>query len=48
MPVNRKKMNALKKHYGDDKGERIYYAEEQIERKKQGKPPIGGKKKAKK
>lgn len=28
MPVNRKKMSALKAEYGKDKGENIYYAME--------------------
>ena len=28
MPVDKKRMNALKKHYGDEKGERVYYAME--------------------
>lgn len=29
MPINRKKMAALKKEYGPKKGEEIYYAMEQ-------------------
>lgn len=38
MPVNRKKMAALKKQYGDEEGERIYYALEQKEKnRKKGK-----------
>lgn len=28
MPVNQKKMNALKKEYGAKKGEEVYYAME--------------------
>lgn len=48
MPIKKKKMDALQKFYGKDKGERVYYAEEQIERKREGRPPIGGKKKVKK
>jgi len=28
MPVNKKKMAALKKEYGAEKGERVYYAME--------------------
>ena len=26
MPVNKKMMNAMKKHYGEEKGEKVYYA----------------------
>jgi hypothetical protein len=37
MPVNQKKMRALKKEYGPDKGERVYYAMEQKEKKRKGK-----------
>lgn len=29
MPVNQKKMKALKKEYGPKKGEQVYYAMEQ-------------------
>lgn len=41
MPINQKKMAALKKQYGPEKGERIYYAMEQKEKK-------GGKQRRKK
>ena len=34
MPVNKKKMAALKKQYGKEKGERVYYAMEQKEKQK--------------
>jgi hypothetical protein len=34
MPINRKKMNALKKEYGAQKGERMYYMMEQKAKKK--------------
>lgn len=34
MPVDRKKMNALKEEYGPKKGEEIYYAMEAKERGK--------------
>lgn len=37
MPVNRKKMAALKEQYGAEKGERIYYALEQKEKKRKKK-----------
>lgn len=33
MPVNKKKMTALKKEYGSKKGEDVYYAMEQKKRK---------------
>lgn len=38
MPVNRKKMKALKKEYGAKKGEEIYYRMENKEKHK-GKRP---------
>lgn len=34
MPVNKKKMSALKKEYGSKKGEKIYYALENKAKKK--------------
>ena len=34
MPINQKKMAALKKQYGPEAGERIYYAMETKEKKK--------------
>jgi len=34
MPINRKKMQALKKEYGAKKGKNIYYALEQKAKKK--------------
>lgn len=34
MPVNRKKMAALKKQYGTKKGEDVYYAQETMAKKK--------------
>jgi len=34
MPVNRKKMAALKKEYGEKKGKDVYYALEQKAKKK--------------
>jgi len=34
MPVNREKMAKLKKTYGSEKGERVYYALEQKEKSK--------------
>jgi hypothetical protein len=34
MPVKQKKMNALKKEYGKEKGKDIYYALEQKSKKK--------------
>ena len=34
MPINKKKMAALKKEYGVEKGKRIYYALEQKAKKK--------------
>ena len=34
MPVNRKKMEALKKEYGAEKGKQVYYALEQKQKKK--------------
>lgn len=37
MPVNIKKMKALKAQYGDEKGERVYYALEEEEKKKETK-----------
>jgi hypothetical protein len=37
MPVNRKKMAALKKEYGAEKGKNIYYALEQKAKKKKKK-----------
>ncbi len=37
MPINRKKMAALKKKYGAKKGERIYYALEMKAKKKRKK-----------
>lgn len=37
MPVNRKKMRALKEQYGEEKGERIYYAMEEKEKKRKRK-----------
>lgn len=53
MPINRKKMAALKKKYGSERGERIYYAMEQKEKskRKRGKHKArrrGGAKKGKK
>jgi hypothetical protein len=38
MPVDEKKMRALKKEYGPEKGERIYYALEQKDKDKKKKP----------
>lgn len=37
MPVNQKKMKALKKEYGSEKGKQVYYALENKAKKKQGK-----------
>lgn len=34
MPINRKKMMALKKEYGKEKGKQVYYALEQKAKKK--------------
>ena len=34
MPINKKKMAALKKEYGPQKGEEIYYKMEQKKKKK--------------
>jgi hypothetical protein len=34
MPINRKKMAALKKEYGEKKGKNVYYALEQKAKKK--------------
>lgn len=34
MPVSKKKMAALKKHYGSKKGEDVYYAMENKAKKK--------------
>lgn len=34
MPINQKKMAALKKQYGDEKGRSVYFALEQKEKKK--------------
>lgn len=34
MPINKKKMNALRKEYGFKKGEDVYYALESKEKKK--------------
>lgn len=34
MPINKKKMNALKKEYGKKNGENIYYALEQKKKNK--------------
>ena len=34
MPINRKKMVALKKQYGAKKGEEVYYAQETKAKKK--------------
>ena len=43
MPVNRKKMAALKKEYGDKKGKEIYYAMENKAKKKSKKKTGKGK-----
>ena len=45
MPVNKKMMNAMKKEYGDRKGESIYYA---MENEMGHKHMMGKKKKSKK
>jgi hypothetical protein len=37
MPINKKKMAALKKEYGPQKGEAIYFAQETIAKKKRKK-----------
>ena len=37
MPINKKKMSALKKEYGKKKGENVYYALEQKEKSKKHK-----------
>ena len=34
MPINKKKMQALKKEYGSEKGKSVYYALEQKAKKK--------------
>jgi len=36
MPVNKEKMEAMKKQYGSEKGERVYYAMENKEKKSNG------------
>lgn len=38
MPINRKKMTAMKKEYGAKKGERVYYAMEQQAKKTKHRP----------
>jgi hypothetical protein len=40
MPVNQKKMAALKAEYGEEKGERVYYAMEQKAKKKKQRPKL--------
>lgn len=35
MPVNQKKMKAMKKEYGSKKGKQVYYALEQKQKSKQ-------------
>jgi hypothetical protein len=47
MPVNKKKMAALKKEYGSQKGKNVYYALENKDKKKRHMPPIGPKGKGK-
>lgn len=37
MPINRKKMAALKKEYGKEKGKNVYYALEQKAKKEKKK-----------
>lgn len=44
MPVNKKLMRSLKKEYGEEKGERVYYAME-AEGKVSGKKGHGRRKK---
>lgn len=44
MPINRKKMAALKQQYGKEKGEQVYYA---LEKKAQTQPYQGKAKKQK-
>jgi hypothetical protein len=41
MPVNKKKMAALKKEYGSQRGKNVYYALENKDKKKRHLPPIG-------
>jgi len=45
MPVNRKKMAAMKEQYGSAKGERAYFAVEQKEKGRKGKKGKGRPKK---
>jgi len=49
MPINQKRMNALRKQYGVKKGTEIYYAmetqEKQKHKRKRGKKKHKGKKK---